>query len=73
MKRKSRVIRQNRAYTVTDPATLRKRVGLLSNRPVTMMVEAVKTADLPPFPVFPQQSDYVAIWNQAPPPERKRF
>jgi hypothetical protein len=62
-----------RAYTVTDPAALRKRVGLLSNRPVTMMVEAVKTADSSPLAVFPQQSDYVAIWNQSPPSELKGF
>lgn len=60
-----------RAYTVTDPAAIRKRVGLLSNRPVLMTIEAVKTADSSPFAAFPQQSDYLATWNQAPPPDWK--
>jgi hypothetical protein len=61
------------AYTVTDPVALRKRVGLLSNRPVTMMVEAVKTAGSSPFAVFPQQSDYAVMWKEAPPSESKGF
>lgn len=59
------LVAARRAFTVTDPVALRKRVGLLSNRPVMMTVEAVKTADLSPFAAFPQQSDYVAMWNQA--------
>jgi hypothetical protein len=62
-----------RAYSVTDPAALRKRVGLLSTRPVMMTVEAVKTADSSAFAVFPQQSDYVTMWNQVPAPERTGF
>jgi len=66
-----------RAYSVKDPAALRERVGLLSNRPVSMMVEAVKTSHSAPFAVFPQQSDYMAVWDQAtrsdhtPPPKRR--
>lgn len=62
-----------RAYTVTDPVAVRKRVGLLSKRPVLMMVEAAKTAESSSLAVFPQQSDYVARWNQASPPEWKGF
>jgi hypothetical protein len=54
-----------RAYSVKDPAAIRERVGLLSNRPVSMMVEAIKTAHSAPFVAFPQQSDYMAVWDQA--------
>jgi hypothetical protein len=39
----------------------------------TMMVEAVKTTDSSLFAVFPQQSDYAVMWNQAPPSELKGF
>jgi hypothetical protein len=67
------VVPVRRAYNVTDPAALRQRVGLLSKRPVAMMVEAVKTADSSPFAVFPQQSDYEVIWNQVPRSESKGF
>jgi hypothetical protein len=62
-----------RAYFVTDPVAVSKRVGLLSNHPVAMMVEAVKTADSSPFAVFPQQSDYAVKWNGAPPSKCKGF
>jgi hypothetical protein len=51
-------------YEVTDPATVRKRVGLLSSFPAMIMVEAIKTEDVTPFTTAPQQSDYVALWRQ---------
>jgi hypothetical protein len=57
-----------RAYVVADPAAVRRRVGLLSRRPVVMVVEAQKVADATPFAVAPQQSDYVAAWARAPRP-----
>jgi SAM-dependent methyltransferase len=50
-------------YDVNDPADVRSRVGIVSSKPVTMIVEAVKTADVPPFETPPLQSDYVATWN----------
>ena len=53
-----------RAYDVTDPKTLGRRVGIMSKGPVTMLVEATKVADVPPFGAFPQQSDYIALWRR---------
>jgi hypothetical protein len=61
------------AWFRVEPAALHKRVGLRSRRSVTMMVEAIKTADSFPFAVFLQQSDYEVVWNQAPPSELKGF
>ena len=53
-----------KAYEVTDPVMVRGRVGLISKRPVMMIVEAKKIIDVPLFTHFPLQSDYVALWNQ---------
>lgn len=50
-------------YQVSDPAHVRSRVGLLSERPVMMAVEATKIADVTPFDRAPQQSDYVELWS----------
>ena len=55
---------KRRVYRVADPNGVRKRVQLLSNRPVTMMVEVKRTSDVEPFSAAPQQSDYVAVWSQ---------
>jgi len=57
-----------RAYQVADPASVRERVELRSKNPIMMMVEATKTDDVLPFAATPQQSDYVAAWNQVAPP-----
>lgn len=60
-------------YDVADPDAVRGRVGIVSSKPVTMMVEAVKTADVPLFETSPLQSDYVAMWGQdADQPETRR-
>lgn len=53
------------AYEVTDPEIVRSRVGILSRGPVTMIVEAVKLADVPLFEKFPMQSDYVSLWGKS--------
>jgi hypothetical protein len=55
-----------RVHEVTDPAAVGRRAGLLSKRPVMMMVEAVKTAEVPLFAVPPLQSDYVSAWGRGP-------
>jgi hypothetical protein len=57
-------------YAVTDPVQVHTRVGLLSRQPVMLLAEAVKTEDVPPFRTTPQQSDYVALWNEPPPPPK---
>jgi SAM-dependent methyltransferase len=54
-----------RAYEVTDPASVGRRVGLKWGRPTIMAVEARKASDLEPFAESPQQSDYSAAWNRS--------
>ena len=49
---------------MTDPVTVGGRVGLVSKRPVMMMVEATKVENLEPFATTPQQRDYVVARNQ---------
>jgi SAM-dependent methyltransferase len=50
-------------YDVVDPEQVRARVGLVSKRPVMMMVEATKMCDTHMFATAPLQSDYVAMWE----------
>lgn len=51
------------AYDVTDPAVVRRRVGLRSARPAMLAVQATRVADVVPFATPPLQSDYVAKWE----------
>jgi hypothetical protein len=51
-------------YEVKDPALIGKRVQLSSRKLMTMAVLAEKTAEVPIFAHPPQQSDYVAVWNE---------
>jgi hypothetical protein len=53
------------AYTVTDPAVVHSRVGLLNKRPVLMLVEARKLQHVPLFARAPLQSDYITTWSAA--------
>ena len=50
-------------YEVNDPDEVRSRVQLITKRPVLLMLEAEKLADKPIFEKFPQQSDYVQVWE----------
>lgn len=50
-------------YSVTDPAFLKKRVGLVSKYPIVMLIHAIKTEDKEVFEEFPIQSDYLEIYN----------
>ena len=52
------------AYVATDPAIVRKRVGLITKKPVMMIVEAKKLFDAPLFSRSPLQSDYLSLWKQ---------
>ncbi len=55
-------------YTVRDPAEVGGRVGLVTNRPVYLFVQAVKRAGVEPFAAgHPQQSDYTTAWTTAAP------
>lgn len=51
------------AYRVADPAEVRSRVMLVSQRPVLMVVESQRVREAEPFSTPPQQSDYVAAWE----------
>ena len=52
-----------RAYEVMDPVAVGSRIGLVSKRPVSMMFEARKIADVPLFVNPPLQSDFVTLWK----------
>jgi SAM-dependent methyltransferase len=49
-------------YEVRDPADVRQRVTLVNRHPTFLMVQSRKTASVPLFERFPQQSDYVEMW-----------
>lgn len=59
------------AYEVADPAEVHCRVGLLTRRPVLMLVEARKLEHKPLFARTPLQSDYVTEWSAAQRPDRR--
>ncbi len=48
---------------VPDPATVGRRIGLRTRRPVLMALEATKVSNVTPFAEWPQQSDYVTRWT----------
>jgi hypothetical protein len=53
------------AYEVADPADVRSRVGLVTKRPVMMVLEARKLEERPLFTRVPLQSDYANVWSAA--------
>jgi SAM-dependent methyltransferase len=53
------------AYAVADPASVQGRVGLITKRPVLMLVEARKLRHVPVFARAPLQSDYARAWSAA--------
>jgi len=58
------LVQPRRAYRVRSPREVRDRVGVVSRRPLTMLVRAVKTRHVAePFARTPQQSDYEAQWE----------
>ncbi|MDX6690055.1 MAG: hypothetical protein QOG15_1512 [Solirubrobacteraceae bacterium] len=53
------------AYRVRSPREVRSRVGMVSRRPVMLLVRAVKTAHFAePLAQTPQQSDYESQWER---------
>lgn len=54
-----------RVFEVADPKDVRKRVGLLSERPVMMLLVARKDRHVEPFATPPLQSDYTVAWEQS--------
>ena len=54
-------------YEVRDPAEVKQRVTLINRYPASLLVLARKTEHVQPFRTAPQQSDYVAWWNEVEP------
>ena len=62
------LITPRRAFHVRSPRELRRRVGVLSRRPLMLLVSATKLSHVEqPFARVPQQSDYVNEWERAVP------
>jgi hypothetical protein len=57
-----------RWYEAADPKDIGDRVELINRRPTYLFVHAERIADVPPFAVPPQQTDYADHWsrNEAP-------
>ncbi|MEI6340328.1 MAG: class I SAM-dependent methyltransferase [Verrucomicrobiota bacterium] len=53
----------SRWWSVRDPAVARSRVELVNDRPVYLLVQAVRDAVVPVLAATPQQSDYVVAWS----------
>lgn len=63
-----------RTYNVNDPAQIKERVQLITNRPVLMLIAAQRLQAKPLFAATPQQSDYVQAWDaSAVPPAPSAF
>lgn len=59
------LVAPRRAYLVSSPHVVRERVGVISRRPLMLLVHAVKRAHLEdPFATAPQQSDYETQWQE---------
>ncbi len=55
----------SRWWSIRDPAEARSRVELVNDRPVFLLIQAVRDRVVPLFSHTPQQSDYVAAWTGA--------
>lgn len=53
-----------RWFDVSDPETVQGRVSLINSFPVLLFVQARRTEVVEPFTTWPQQSDYVAMWEE---------
>ena len=56
-------------YSVKSPLSVKERITLINSDPTYLLVIAIRVARNPVFKSPPQQSDYVAIWNQHKSPE----
>ena len=51
-------------YEVMNPALVKSRVELVNHLPTYLMIVAKKTGEKDVFTEFPQQSDYVSVWEK---------
>jgi hypothetical protein len=57
------VVKNGRWAVVVDPAVARSRVWLINSVPTYILTIAKRISDAPVFGTFPQQSDYVTLWQ----------
>lgn len=57
--------RRQAVYRTVDPATLGRRISIVGDKPISLYVQAQRTAVRPLFAASPQQSDYKATWRAA--------
>lgn len=55
-------------YAVTDPATLGRRLRLVTGSPVDLLTIALRERVVPVLRVAPDQSDYASLWAAQPEP-----
>jgi hypothetical protein len=51
-------------YAVRKPAEIRQRVELITDEPTLLFISAKRIERKPVFAQWPQQSDYVATWEE---------
>ncbi len=51
-------------YEVVDPKEIGRRINIVNNKPLGIMVHAKKIKDMEIFTKFPYQSDYSQAWNK---------
>jgi len=56
--------RRHRCFRVTDPKIAGKRMRVISNKPLMLLIHARKTEKKPLFQSMPMQSDYTSTWEQ---------
>jgi SAM-dependent methyltransferase len=54
---------KTKCFSVVDPSLVKRRVGLVSDSPVMIMVHAIKTETKTVFADCPLQSDYASIYS----------
>jgi len=54
---------KTKCFSVVDPASVKSRIGLVSQTPVVMMVHAVRTETKCVFADYPIQSDYASTYE----------
>lgn len=59
---------RRRHFEVSDPESIRRRANLINSFPVLLFVQARRVEEKPLLRTIPQQSDYVAMWGDAPVP-----
>lgn len=54
---------RNRWYSIRDPSDIKARIELLTDEPTSLFISAKRCEQKPLFRNWPQQSDYIQMWN----------